>query len=255
MPLLTLETWWPVTDVHVLGVTLQHELSYTNLLELLDLSGITLRACERAEDEPLVVAGGPATANFLPVAPFLDAVVVGDGEEVFPELLETLRAGERRGSDPERSGWTRSPGSPGVFVPGVSASVERQAVARLEGAPYPRRLPGPADRGGARPGLGRGHAWVQPGLPLLPGGHVVSPGARTFARPGPWASALGELAATGHEEVSLASLSTTDYTGLYELLEGLAAAAPGGAGQPAVAAGRQRRRAPGPPDLSRPAAR
>jgi hypothetical protein len=94
VPLLTLETWTPVSEAHLLGVTLQHEFHYTNLLEMLDLAGIPLHARERSEKHPLVLVGGPACANFAPVDRFVDAVAVGDGEELFPEILE--RSEERR---------------------------------------------------------------------------------------------------------------------------------------------------------------
>ena len=90
VPLLTQETWTPVNTAHLLGITLQHELNYTNVLELLDLAGLPVRAADRADEDPLVVAGGPATADFLPMSPFFDAFVVGDGEEVFAEVLRGL---------------------------------------------------------------------------------------------------------------------------------------------------------------------
>src|SRR5680860_539931 len=80
VPLLTWETWTPVRDAQVLGITLQHELNYTNVLELLDLARISVRSSHRGTDEPLVLGGGPAVANFAPLLPFLDAVVVGEGE-------------------------------------------------------------------------------------------------------------------------------------------------------------------------------
>ena len=224
LALPTLETWWPVTDVHVLGVTLQHELSYTNLLELLDLCGVTLRAAERTEDEPLVIAGGPATANFLPVAPFFDAVVVGDGEEVFPRLLETLSVA-RKESATRREKLLALGELPGIFVPGVTTAVRRQAVARLEGAPYPTDCLVPLtaavhDRAWVEVmrGCTRGCRFCQAGMWYRPVRERTPAGALELV--------LGELAATGYEEVSLASLSSTDYTSLVGLLEGLAAAAP-----------------------------
>ena len=138
VPLLTLETWSPVAEADLLGLTLQHEFNYTNLLEMLDLAGIPLRAAERTEQHPLVLAGGPACADFLPLSRFLDAVAVGDGEELFPEILRVAGRGQatRRGREPKRSAGSAL--IDGVFVPGVSASVDRaECVPRLEGAPYP----------------------------------------------------------------------------------------------------------------------
>ncbi len=103
IPLLTLETWSPVASADLLGVTLQHESSFTNLLEMLDLAGLPVRAEDREELHPLVVAGGPACANFLPVSAFLDAVVVGDGEQVFVEMLQVLTRCRGEGSGPHRA--------------------------------------------------------------------------------------------------------------------------------------------------------
>ena len=138
VPLLSLETWTPVRRANLLGISLQHELNFTNVLELLDLSEITMRASERGEDEPLVIAGGPATANFLPMAPFLDAVLVGEGEEAFPEILEALKAGLAAGEGREARKVRLSRIS-GVFVPGFSSTVSRRVLARLAGASYPIR--------------------------------------------------------------------------------------------------------------------
>ncbi len=77
----------PVRDFDVVGVSLQYEMLYTNVLELLDVAGISLRAAERGEGDPLVVAGGPGCDNPEPTAPFFDLMLVGDGEEVLPEVL------------------------------------------------------------------------------------------------------------------------------------------------------------------------
>ena len=78
-------------------MTLQHEFHYTNLLEMLDLAGIPLHAGLRTDEHPLVLVGGPACANFAPISRFVDAVAVGDGEELFPEILAELVAARRAG--------------------------------------------------------------------------------------------------------------------------------------------------------------
>jgi radical SAM-linked protein len=220
VPLLTLETWSPVVSADLLGITLQHEFNYTNVLEMLDLAGIPLMATERTGDHPLVIGGGPAVANFLPMAPFLDAVAVGDGEEVFPEILEALVA-SKRGGESRAEAKGRLSLIEGVFVPGVSATVTRRVLRRLEDAPYPASCLVPLTAGV------HDRAWVE----VMRG---CSRGCR-FCQAGMWYRPVRErspekvmtmvtdqLEATGHEELALASLSTTDYSGLEELLTGIA---------------------------------
>src|ERR1051326_2195507 len=81
LPLVSLESARPLRDFDVVGLSLQYELTYTNCLTILDLGGIPLCAADRTEDDPLVVAGGPTATHPEPMAPFFDAIVVGDGEE------------------------------------------------------------------------------------------------------------------------------------------------------------------------------
>src|SRR5262249_60821093 len=78
LPLVSLESHLPLRDFHLVGFSLQYELTYTNLLTMLELGGIPLRSAARAVDDPLVIAGGPCAFNPEPLAPFLDAVVLGD---------------------------------------------------------------------------------------------------------------------------------------------------------------------------------
>src|SRR5579871_2689530 len=81
LPLVTCESARPLRDFDVVGFSLQFELTYTNVLTMLDLGGVPLRSEQRGEDDPLVIAGGPTATHPEPLAPFLDAVVIGDGEE------------------------------------------------------------------------------------------------------------------------------------------------------------------------------
>src|SRR2546423_8675428 len=85
VPLFTLESWRPVREADVLGITLQAELTYSNVLEVLDLAGIPLHAAERGEGDPIVIAGGPSASNPAPLTPFFDAFFMGESEEAFED--------------------------------------------------------------------------------------------------------------------------------------------------------------------------
>ena len=93
--LFSWESRRPVREFDMVGITLQHELAYSNILYLLDLAGITFRAEDRHEDEPLVIAGGPIADCCEPVADFFDWVILGDGEEAFPAVIDAYRAGKK----------------------------------------------------------------------------------------------------------------------------------------------------------------
>ncbi len=111
VPLWSLESGAPVRDAALWGFTLQHELTYTNILEMLDLAGVPLHAAERGEADPIVLGGGPATANPLPLAPFFDAFFVGEAEGRLAAIVAALAA-------PTRAARLRPLGPvPGVWLP------------------------------------------------------------------------------------------------------------------------------------------
>jgi radical SAM family uncharacterized protein/radical SAM-linked protein len=214
--LLTLETWSPVVETDVLGLTLQHEFNYTNVLELLDVAGIPLHASERGGEHPLVIGGGPATAGFLPLSRFLDAVVVGDGEESFPEILRTMVEAKRESASRDET-KRRLSLVDGVYVPGISRTVTRRVLPQLRGAPYPGSCLVPLTAGV------HDRAWVE----IMRG---CTRGCR-FCQAGMWYRPVRErspeevmvlaeqqLMTGGQQELAFASLSTTDYTRLEQLL-------------------------------------
>jgi radical SAM family uncharacterized protein len=122
LPLGSLESGRPLRDFDIVGVSLLYELNYTNILTILDLGGVPLRAAERGEDDPLVVAGGPAAFNPEPVAEIFDLVFLGDGEEGFPEIVR--EAADLRGRGlPRRERLRRLARIEGVYVPALYRAV------------------------------------------------------------------------------------------------------------------------------------
>ncbi|MEE9241502.1 MAG: TIGR03960 family B12-binding radical SAM protein [bacterium] len=115
-PLATLESRTPVRDFHILGISLLYELSASNVVHLLDLAHIPRRSIDRGPDDPLVVAGGPVVFNVEPVAPFFDAVALGDGEELFPEIVD-LHERWRRSGEPRARLLERLENLSGIYVP------------------------------------------------------------------------------------------------------------------------------------------
>ncbi len=220
--LWSLESSAPVAECDLWGFTLPHELAATNVLEMLDLAGVPLRAVERGAGDPIVMGGGPAVANPWPLAAFFDAFFIGEVEGRMAAIVEALGA-------PSRTERLAGLGAvPGVWLPGGAQSlpVERQVFTEFATtAPVERPL-----------------------VPLVEAVHdrVVievmrgcTAGCR-FCQAGMWYRPVRErpvdmvveaarraLAATGYDEVSLVSLSSCDYSGIEEAVRRIRALRPG----------------------------
>jgi radical SAM family uncharacterized protein/radical SAM-linked protein len=234
--LASLESATPLKNFHLVGVSLQYELSYTNLLTILELGGIPLMAEARGPLDPVVVGGGPAAMNPEPVAPFFDALILGDGEEVILEVAAVVQAWRAaRGTRQEL--WRALEEVEGVYVPalftmnftdeghlveiiphGRRLGVSRRVLADLDSVPLSPLLLVPTcqiihDRLNLEISRGctRGCRYCQAGILYRPVRERRPEAMLEWVE-----KALG---ATGFEEVSLLSLSVGDYKALPRLLQ------------------------------------
>ncbi|RJQ15035.1 MAG: TIGR03960 family B12-binding radical SAM protein [Nitrospiraceae bacterium] len=220
LPLTSLENKRPLKDFDIVGFTLQYELSYTNILNMLDMGGIPLKARDRGDTHPLVIAGGPCSVNPLALEPFIDAFVIGDGEEVMLEIIEAV--GAERSAIGKREDLLQGLSKiEGVYVPLVHGAgrqkIKRRIVEDLDKAPYPDAPVVPFasivhDRAAIEIARGctRGCRFCQAGMIYRPRRerslqNVLSLAGRSISN-------------TGYEEVSFTSLSTGDYSGLLPLI-------------------------------------
>jgi len=236
LPLYSLETHHPLAEFDIVGFTLQYELNYTNVLEMLDLAGIPLRAAERSEAHPLVIAGGSSTYNPEPMAAFFDLFVIGEGEEVLLELLDLVQAMRGR---PRAELLRRAAEVPGIYVPGlyhVEYDLEGRVAAVTPIEPgLPERvtkrivacLPPPVTRP-VVPFLDvvhdRANIEIQRGCTegcrFCQAGMIYRPVRER--RPEEVMDAVEQLLAnTGYDEVGLVSLASSDYSQIEPLLEAL----------------------------------
>jgi len=222
VPLWALESGDPLRDFDVLGFTMQYEMSYTNVLNMLDLAGIPLRSEARPGLAPLVIAGGPCACNPEPLTPFIDLFILGEGEEVSNELFDLLAEYKRAGSTKEAFLCAASQ-LEGIYVPSMhepSKTVKKRIVRDLDACFFPENFVVPLlevvhDRTVTElfRGCIRGCRFCQAGFLGRP---VREKSPETVDRQ---CRALCDH--TGYEEVSLCSLSTSDYTRLPELLDAM----------------------------------
>lgn len=212
-PLASLESNLPLKDFDIIGITLQYELSASNVLTALDLAGLPLRSRDRDGRHPLVVGGGPCSVNPGPLSPFLDAFFIGEAEEAVLELvdLQQRHAG--------RQDLLRAlAGTEGWHVPALgNGPVRRRRLGSIETAPWPRRMLVPLmkpvhDRVAVEVARGciRGCRFCQAGIIYRPYRERSPETVRSIL--------ADSLACTGYDELSLASLSTGDYSAVGTLV-------------------------------------
>ncbi len=240
IPLFSLESKHPLKDFDIIGFSLGYELTYTNVLNMLDLAQIPVLASERNDTHPLVIAGGSGTLNPEPMADFIDFFVIGDGEEVLLELLDSFRNWQRQGKAATKEALLRQVATiPGIYVPSLyrveyqadgliksitptvpeaKPTIERRIVTKLPPpvtspvVPYIEVI---HDRGAVeiQRGCLHGCRFCQAGIIYRP----IRERSQTEI-----IQAVGELINNcGYDEVSLVSLSSGDYPGIDELVASL----------------------------------
>jgi len=240
IPLYALETYTPLSEFDLVGFTLQYEMSYTNILNMLDLGGIPVLAKDRTEGMPFVLAGGPCAVNPEPLADFIDFFVIGEGEEVIHELLDAYKAWKASGESRDAF-LLKASGVSGVYVPSlydvfyyedgtimdiipknaqVPDVIKRRIVTQLDEVDFPEDI--------IVPYIGTVHDRIMlelfrgciRGCRFCQAGFIYRP-VRERSPEKLLELAKNSVKKTGYEEISLVSLSTSDYTGLPDLCNNL----------------------------------
>lgn len=239
VPLFALESSDEIKDFDVIGFTLQYELCYTNVLNMLDLAGVPVRSADRKSLTPLVIGGGPCVCNAEPIADFFDLTLPGEGEEVLNELMDLFKEYKKKGASKEEF-LKAAAKIEGVYVPafykfsynddntiksvvssnGAPERVKKRIISDLDTVFYPESFVVPFidivhDRAVEEifRGCIRGCRFCQAGFLYRPIREKSSDTVNKQCR------SLCDT--TGYDEISLSSLSTSDYTQLQSLLEGI----------------------------------
>lgn len=237
IPLFSLESQEPVKNADFLGITIQYEMCYTNILQILDLSRIPLLSKDRTWEYPLVIGGGPCTYNPEPIADFFDLFYMGEGEVQYDALLDLYKAMRKEGAS--REAFLREAAKiPGIYVPSlyevtykedgtiksfsplyedVPATVTKQIVTDMTEAVYPEKPVVPFIKATQdrvvleiQRGCIRGCRFCQAGMVYRPTREKDAARLKDLA--------YKMLKSTGYEEISLSSLSSSDYSQLEELV-------------------------------------
>ena len=233
IPLFAVESQDPIKKFDFLGITIQYEMCYTNILQVLELSQIPLHAEDRTEEDPIVIGGGPCTYNPEPIAPFFDLFYMGEGEVVYYDLIDRYKEIKARGGS-RKEFLEQAAQIPGIYVPGfydvtykedgtieamipnnphAPQTVSKQLVMDMSDTWYPEKPVVPYLRATQdrvvleiMRGCIRGCRFCQAGMVYRPVRERSLEELKRLART--------MLKSTGHEEISLSSLSSSDYTKL-----------------------------------------
>ena len=238
IPLFALETQDPIADFDFVGITLQYEMCYTNILQILDLGQIPIFQKDRTDSDPLIICGGPCTYNPEPVADFFDLVYLGEGEISYDALFDLYIEMKRDKTYTREAFLRRACKIPGIYVPSlyevsyhedgtiagmepkygdVPRTVTRQVLMDLDEGAYPTKPLVPFVRATQdrvvleiQRGCIRGCRFCQAGMIYRPNREKSLELLKRYAKQ--------MLEATGQEEISLSSLSSSDYSKLPELI-------------------------------------